>query len=50
MTLNSLEVAKMLPKLVYSILVFVSSDFLIFYVFLFLFLELLLDEPAMVLR
>ena len=40
----------MLPKLVYSILVFVSPDFLIFYVFLFLFLELFLDEPAMVLR
>jgi hypothetical protein len=48
MTLNSLEEKKRLQKLIYSIFIFLSSEFLNFYVFLFL--ELFLDEPAMVLR
>ena len=47
MTLNSLEVI-FLQKLIYSILYFLSSEFSNLYVFV-LFLELFLDEPAMVL-
>ena len=38
----------MLQKLIYFIFVFLSSEFSNFYVFLFV--ELFLDEPAMVLR
>ena len=39
----------MLQKLIYSIFVFLSSEFSIFYVFI-LFLELFLNEPTMVVR
>ena len=39
----------MLQKLIYSIFVFLSSEISNFYV-IYLFLELFLDEPAMVLR
>jgi hypothetical protein len=47
MTLNSLEVKKMLQKLIYYIFGFFLQNFIFFTFFI---LELFLDEHAMVLR